>query len=695
MPKLEKIDTSYTQNRELSWLKFNERVLEEANDERVPLYEKLKFVAIFASNLDEFFMVRVGGLFDLSLLKNNKFENKSFMTPSEQLSKIFTVVQKLYKKRDEIFADINKALRIYDIHRVNIRKMDGEEFKYIEKYFDAYIAPILSPQIIDLQHPFPHLANKSLHIAVLLKYKKKMTLGIIPVPATLPKIVYLPGNKLRYVLLEKIILEFVDKVFARYSLVDRAVICITRNCDISPDDEAPEVGDDYLHHMKRTLKKRARLAPVRLEMETSGDSLMIEYLCKRFKIEPRQIYVTKSPINLSYVFSLADQFDQKQREALLYPPFEPVTVSVVPETARILDYVLEKDVLFTYPYQSFDLFLRFVKEAAYDEKVLSIKITIYRMGNRKTKLMNYLITAAELGKEVIVLMELRARFDEANNINWAENLREAGCQIVYGTEGYKVHSKICLVTRRNGKELEYITQVGTGNYNAQTAGIYTDLSLLTSNLDIGRDAMIFFRNMCIANLEGQYDHLLVAPNCLKSKLLSLIDKEAEKAKSGRPSGILLKLNSLTDRQLIDQLALASQAGVRIRLIVRGICCLVPKVKGKTDHVEVISIVGRFLEHARIYCFGADPALELYISSADWMTRNTEKRVEIACPIFDEEIKRNIYQSLQIMLADNVKARALQSDGNYKKRDGAAEKIDAQDYFLHAYKKLEFGQIYLK
>lgn len=688
MPRSEKIDTSYTQNRELSWLKFNERVLEEANDEIVPLYERLKFVAIFASNLDEFFMVRVGSLFDLSLLKNNKFDNKSFMTPSEQLNKIFSIVQKLYKKRDEVFAAINKALRAYDIHRVSIRKMGGDEFKYIEKYFDAYIAPILSPQIIDLQHPFPHLANKSLHIAVLLKYKKKVTLGMIPVPPALPKIVYLPGNKLRYVLIEKIILEYADKVFGRYSLVDRAVICVTRNCDISPDDEAPEVGEDYLHHMKRTLKKRARLAPVRLEMEMSGDSLMVDYLCKRFKIEPRQIYVTKAPINLSYVFSLAEHFNQKQKEALVYPDFEPVAISTVPETMRMLDYILQRDVLLTYPYQSFDLFLRFVKEAAYDEKVLSIKITIYRMGSRKTKLMNYLISAAELGKEVIVLMELRARFDEENNISWAESLQEAGCQIVYGTEGYKVHSKICLVTRRDGEELQYITQIGTGNYNAQTAGIYTDLSLLTSNLAIGRDAVIFFRNMCIANLDGQYDHLLVAPVCLKPKLLQLIARETEKAKAGNPSGILLKLNSLTDRQLIDQLALASQAGVRVRLIVRGICCLVPKVEGKTDHVEVISIVGRFLEHSRIYCFGAETALDLYISSADWMTRNTENRVEIACPIYDEEIKRNIYQSLQIMLADNIKSRELQSDGNYIKRDGSAEKIDAQDYFLQAYKNFE-------
>lgn len=684
MGKSKKIDDSYTQNRELSWLRFNERVLEEASDDRVPLYERLKFVSIFTSNLDEFFMVRVGSLYDLSLMKKEKFDNKSFMTPTNQLEKIFTVVGKQYKKRDEVLLAIHKALREEEIHNVNIRKLDSDQLNYIERYFDDHIAPVLSPQIIDLQHPFPHLLNKALYIAVMLKRKKKKTLGIIPVPESLPKIIYLPGNKLRYILLEKLISEYAYKVFDKYSIIDKSVICVTRNADISPDDEAPEVGEDYLHHMKKTLKKRLRLASVRLEMEFSGDSLMIEYLSKRLDIKLEQIYTTKSPINLSYVFSLPERFNEAQRGVLMYPEFEPVNICEVPDTERLMDYVGKKDLLFYYPYQNFELFLRLLKEATYDEAVLSIKITIYRMGNRKTKLMNYLIAAAEMGKEVTVLMELRARFDEANNINWAENLSEAGCKIIYGLEGYKVHSKICLITRRENDTIQYITQVGTGNYNAQTAGIYTDLMLVTSDERIGKDAAIFFKNMGIANLEGRYDHLLVAPTGLKSNLLSLIDREIGKAKSGKKARIVLKMNSLTDRQLIDALAAASQAGVEIKMIIRGICCLLPGVRGKTENIRVISIVGRFLEHSRVFCFGIEEEMRMFISSADWMTRNTENRVEVACPIFDLEIKRRIWESLQIMLSDNIKGRELQNNGKYMKRPAKEEMIDSQAYFLRQY-----------
>lgn len=678
MGKSDKIDASYTQNRELSWLKFNERVLDEASDALVPLYERLKFAAIFTSNLDEFFMVRVGSLYDLSLVKKNKFDNKSFMTPSDQLAKIFAAAAKLYKKRDDIFAVIDKALRAENIARVGARKMDADELKFIEQYFDRQVAPILSPQIIDLQHPFPHLTNKALYIAVMLKHKKKTTLGVIPVPRALPKLLYLPGNKQRYILMEKIILEFVYKVFAMYSIIDKAVVCITRNADISPDDEAPEVGEDYLHHMKKTLKKRQRLAPVRLEIETSGDSLMIDYLAKRLNIKTEQIYITKAPINLSYAFSLPERFSEKQKNSLLYPPFEPSRRSDVPEGQRILDAALRRDILFHYPYQSFDLFLQFMKEAVYDESVLSIKITIYRMGSKKTKLMNYLIAAAEMGKEVTVLMELRARFDEENNINWAEALSEAGCKIIFGFEGYKVHSKICLITRKVGDQIQYLTQIGTGNYNAQTAGVYTDYCLLTANEAIGRDAAAFFKNMGIANLNGEYEELLVAPVNLKSRLLALIRREIDAAKANKPARIVLKMNSLTDRQLIDALAAASKAGVNVRLIVRGICCLLPKVPKKTDNISVVSIVGRFLEHSRVYCFGVGDDTRMYIASADWMTRNTENRVEIACPILDPAIRRRIENELNLMLLDSVKGRELQKNGEYRLRDELAEKLNSQE-----------------
>ncbi len=684
MGKAKSLDISYTQNRELSWLRFNERVLEEANDEQVPLYERLKFVAIFTNNLDEFFMIRVGSLFDLSLLKKDALDNKSLLTPTEQLEKIFSVTNKLYKKRDDVLARIEENLRAEGIERAAINQLNIDETNEIVQYFDNYVAPLLSPQIIDFQHPFPHLANQVLHIAILLKRKKKITLGIIPVPVSLPKQIFLPGKSIRYILLEEIILAYVDKVFDMYSIVDKSVICVTRNADISPDDEDIEEGEDYLHHVKKTLKKRLRLAPVRLEMETSGDSLMVDYLCTRLNIERKQIYKTKAPIRLSYVFSLAEKLAYQQRQRLQYEPFKPVSVCEVDAEQRMIDYVLEKDVLLTYPYQNFDLFLKLIKEAAYDEKVVSIKITIYRMGNHKAKLMNYLIIAAEMGKEVTVLMELRARFDEQNNINWAENLSEAGCNILYGFEGYKVHSKICLITRCEQDKVQYITQIGTGNYNAQTAAIYTDLSLITANQKVGKDAAAFFKNMCIGNLKGQYDTLMVAPVNLKEQILALIKKEMLKAQQGKRSAILLKMNSLTDRQIIDQLVMAAQAGVKITMIIRGICCLVPNVPGKTDNVTIISIVGRFLEHSRVFCFGAESQMKMFISSADLMTRNTEKRVEIACPILDKQIKRKIYADLKIMLADNQKGRELQNNGKYTKRLLSQKPMDSQQYFIKEY-----------
>lgn len=693
MPNRKRIDTSYTQNRELSWLKFNERVLEEANDESVPLYERLKFVSIFTSNLDEFFMVRVGSLFDLSHLKDDKFDNKSFLKPSEQLQQIFSATKTLYAKRDGVFKAIDKTLHMYGIHRMNIKKLGHDEQKYVECYFDDKIAPILSPQIIDLHHPFPHLINKATYITVLLKQKKKVTLGMIPTPAALPKLIFLPGNKLQYILVEQIILEYAYKVFDMYSLIDKAVICVTRNADVSPDDEAPEVGEDYLHHMKKTLKKRMRLAPVRLEMETSGDSLLVDYLEKRLEIKSEQTFITKAPINLSYVFLLSEKFNEEQKTKLLYKPFHPVKQCDVPVHEKMIDYVEKKDILLQYPYQNFDLFLQFIKEAVYDEHVVSIKIAIYRLGKQRAKLMNYLITAAEFGKDVTVLMELKARFDEENNMNWAESLSEAGCKILYGFEGYKVHAKICLITRKQGEEITYITQIGTGNYNAQTAAMYTDVSLITSNEKIGKDANIFFKNMGIANLAGSYQCLLVAPTDLKNQLLHYIQLEMKKAKRGEQSKIILKMNSLTDRQLIDALAEASQAGVKIDLIVRGICCLLPQVAGKTENINMTSIVGRFLEHSRIFCFGVGEEMKMFISSADWMTRNTENRVEIACPIYDTDIKKKIYKSLNIMLADNIKGRQLQPDGTYCKYEVNSEFIlDSQQYFMEEYEYLAKKEI---
>jgi len=676
------LDASYTQNRELSWLRFNERVLEEAADEQVPLFERLKFVSIFTSNLDEFFMVRVGSLFELSLFKDNKFDNKSFLKPSEQLEQIFSVTKGLYVERDKVFRKVEKLLKGAGVQRITPAAASKEERVYLEEYFQENQFPFLSPQIIDLHHPFPHLVNKQLYIAVLLKHKKNTTLGIIPMPRSLPRIIALPGKKLRYLLGEELLLDRCSDIFSMYSIIDKAILSITRNADISPDDEAPEVGESYLQHMRATLKKRRSLAPVRLELQTEGDSLIADYMRKRINIKKSQVYFSKTPLELSYVFALPARFTKPQSQTLLYKPFTPSMHCEVPKGQRILDYVLQKDLLLHYPYQNFDLFLQLIREAVYDEDVLSIKITIYRLGKRRAKLMNYLCTAAESGKDVTVLMELKARFDEENNILWAESLEEAGCRILYGFEGYKVHSKICLITRRSDNKLSYITQIGTGNYNAQTAALYTDLSLITSDEHIGRDADVFFKNMGIANLDGRYKTLLVAPFGFKRQLLALIDAEKEKAAQGLPARIVLKMNSLTDRELIDALQEACAAGVSADLIVRGICCLRPNIAGKTENIHIKSIVGRFLEHSRVFCFGVGSEMKMYISSADWMTRNTENRVEIACPILDEAVRAKISSILDAMMRDNVKGRILQPDGAYRRYpDDGTPRVDSQLLFL--------------
>lgn len=683
-----KIDTTYTQNRELSWLRFNERVLEEAIDTNVPLYERLKFVAIYASNLDEFYRVRVGSLWDLASIDTNEFDNKSFMTPKQQLAKIFDATKKLNQKADKIFADVEKNLKKAGIERKKVNALSAKDKSFVKEYFENFVRPFLSPQIINVRHPFPHLLNKTLYVGIVLTRKKRSVFGIIPVPSNLPKVVFLPNKtKIRYVMTEDIIASYANKIFDGYEVEKSLIISVTRSADISLDDERLELGEDFLEHAREVLLKRQRLAPVRLEVEGEFDSSMIKYVTNQFKISEKQIFIYKSPINKSYIFSLGSKFTEEQKNLLMYPPFAPSTICCVPDSAKVMDYVSQNDVMLQYPYQSFDIFLKFIKEAVTNDKVFAIKITLYRVGSRKAQLMNYLSMAAKMGKDVTVLMELRARFDEENNINWAEFLQDAGCKVIYGMEGFKVHSKICLVMKQENSGIKYFTQIGTGNYNASTSGLYTDISLITSNEGIGKDAVEFFQNMGIDNLYGEYKNLLVAPVSLKPTLLKLIQAEIEKAQNGQETAIFLKMNSLTDRQLIDALKDASQAGVKIKMIIRGICCLLPGIAGKTDNIEVISVVGRFLEHSRVYCFGTGKDMKMYISSADWMTRNTENRVEIAAPIYDHKIKESIYDTLLIMWKDNLKARILQPDGSYKKPEikEGDELLDCQNYLRHEYK----------
>lgn len=667
---------NYTQNRELSWLKFNQRVLEEAKDSSVPLLERMKFVSIFTSNLDEFFMIRVGSLYDMSLTDNSTIDSRSGMNPKEQLDAIFAAVAPLYKERDKTYSEIKKLLNPYGVCGLSIKELEQQEKKYVKKYFKDQILPILSPQIVDANHPFPHLLNKELYVIASLKQNGTSMIGIVPVPQFVSDILYLPGHDIRYIRMEKVIMEYLDVVFDKYEVSNKNYICVTRNADVSPDDEALEINDDFRLLMQETLHKRRRMAVVRMETAEPLDKELEKYFCDKFKITPAQIYRTKMPMKLDYIFSIMDKVPASLKRSLVDEPFTPQPSRYLTD-GKVIPQVKKKDILLSYPYESMDPFLRMIKEAAYDPTVLTIRITIYRLA-KKARLVEYLCAAAENGKEVTVLIELRARFDEQNNIDWSERLEEAGCHVIYGFEGYKVHSKICLITYRNRNNIEYITQVGTGNYNEKTATMYTDVSLITADKGIGEDAAVFFKNMSIGNLNGSYQHIIVSPTSLKPKVLSLMDEEIKKGTNGR---IIMKMNSVTDVDFIQKVSEASNAGVKVDLIVRGICCILPGVKGYTENLRVTSIVGRYLEHPRIFLFGTGADQKIYIGSADMMTRNTEKRVEVACPVYDETIRKQLTHMLKIMLADNVKARELKSDGKYYMKEKGTSKVNSQEYFM--------------
>lgn len=680
MPSNDNTKNTFMQNRELSWLTFNERILEEAQDTSVPLFERLKFLAIFTSNLDEFFMIRVGSLTDLSLMENGNIDNKTGMTPEEQLEKIYKRADSLYKIRDAVYDTVENNLRELSVCNLNIKELNRTEKKYIEKYYKDHILPILSPQVINSRHPFPHLMNKELYIFCVFS-GEDTKYGLIPLSKSLPEFVIIPGEQVRYVMTEKIILYYLKDIFDMYKIVNSAVVSVTRNADISAEDEVFEVDDDFRERMKKVLKKRARLSPVRLEVQGTLNKVMARFLMDKLKLNKVQVFTSRAPLVMHYPFQLFHKLSLKQKSDLSYPPFDSVYPACLNKNESILSLCRNKDILLFHPYHQMEPFLRLLKESSLDPNVISIKITIYRLSSN-SRIIEYLCNAAENNKEVTVLMELKARFDEQNNIDWAERLEEAGCNVIYGFEGFKVHSKICLITRRDDNKINYITQIGTGNYNEKTVKLYTDLSLITANQEIGHDTMKFFKNMSISNLFGAYNHLLVAPNSFKSKLLKLIDTEIDKAKNGEHCGIIIKSNSLTDKDIIEKLSEASNAGVGIKLIIRGICCLLPGVEGRTENITVVSIVGRFLEHSRIYLFGTNNDTKIYIASADMMTRNTSRRVEIACPIYDKDIKEQIIGQLNTMLEDNLKARILTGEGSYIKCENTGNGgLNSQKYFI--------------
>lgn len=680
---MSKRDYSFTQNRELSWLKFNERVLEEAEDSSVPLLERLKFVSIFTNNLDEFYMVRCGSLYDLSLIDTDYVDNKTGLNAQDQLDVIFDRTKLLYKRRDDVFKSLIPPLEDEGICDLDFEDLTKKEAKFIHKYFFNCVFPLLSPQIIGFQHPFPHLVNKSLNIMLILKNKGETLYGLIPIPSSLPKIVYSPNNKKRFILIEKIIYEFANEIFSNYEVEFKTIVSVTRNADIALSNDQIDEDEDYRGYMKKILRKRTRLAPIRLELYKYSDAQLTEFLCNQLNIQENQVQISNTPLDMSYIVELYDHIkdvDKLLFHKLSFNPYYPKIPKTV-KKGKIISQLKKKDILLSYPYDSIEPFLRLLKEAANDKNVVSVQITIYRLA-RSSSVIKYLLEAVENGKEVTVLIELRARFDEANNIHYAALLEEAGCRILYGFEEYKVHSKICLITRKVKDNIQYITQLGTGNYNEKTCKLYTDLSLMTANQAIGEDAMLFFKNMAIFNLHGEYQHLLVAPFGFKNKLIEKINKEIDKAKNNRPASIIMKMNSLTDRELIDMLSEASNAGVKIKLIIRSICCLIPGLPGKTENIEIISIVDRFLEHSRIFCFGSLENVSIYLSSGDLMTRNTEKRVEVAFPIEDLTLKKQIMHMLNIMFNDNVKARKINEKGDYEKITDGDDLIDSQKYFMH-------------
>ncbi len=652
----------YTQNRELSWLAFNERVLAEAADESVPLLERLKFASIFTSNLDEFFMIRVGSLFDLMGVEPGRRDSRSGMTPEEQLHAIYDAVRPLYREREAVCLGLERLLRRYDICRLEWKELSGSEKKYCQRYFHSEVEPIISPQIVDTHHPFPHLKNNVLHIGAWVKYRSRDVFGVIPMPEALPGVLFLPCDEgLRYIHMEELLLHHAGDIFANYDVRAKCVFRVTRNADINPEDEAFDMdeNDDFRKKMRKALRQRTRLAPVRLELSERISGDFLEYLKKRLPVTDEQVFFTSAPLRLDYAFSLAGKLaDPELRRALTYPEFKPCRNAQIRTGESMIRQISRSDKLLSFPFESMSPFLTLLKEASEDPDVISIKITIYRLA-RKAKLVEYLCAAAENGKDVTVFIELRARFDEQNNIDWSERLEDAGCNVFYGFESYKIHSKICLIT---------------GNYNEKTAEQYTDVSLLTANRDIGQDAVEFFKNMSIGELDGEYRHLLVSPYSLKREVLRLMDGEIAKGSAGR---MRFKINSLTDMDIIERLRKASRAGVRIDMVVRGICCILPGIPGETENIHIVSIVGRFLEHSRIYCFGEGESERMYISSADFMTRNTQRRVETACPIYDSAVRAKLNGIMDLCLMDNVKARELHSDGSYSPVHGGEERFDAQ------------------
>lgn len=680
----------YLENRELSWLKFNERVLEEAADSSVPLCERMSFLSIFQSNLDEFFMVRVGSLHDQMLVDKNARDNKTGMTSKEQLSAIFESARILCEQKDLVYRKYMELLKEKGVEFVSFANMLPEDHVYLENYFKTSLMPLLSPQVIGKKQPFPFLKNKEIYAVVVLGGKGSDKLGIIPCSnEVFDRLVSVPSAKHRYILVEELILHFLPMVFERYTVKSKSLIRIIRNADIDVDEAFYDEDLDYRDSMEKLIRTRRKLCPVKLEHSRVLDVTIIENLRKELGISPEQVYYSEAPLELSFFSRIQDSLRNKRE--LFFEKRVPQQPACIRNDLPMMEQIEQKDRFLSFPYESMKPFLRLLKEAGEDSRVVSIRMTLYRVA-KNSQIVEALIDAAENGKEVVVLVELRARFDEENNIEWSRRLEEAGCRIIYGIDHIKVHSKLCQITYKTEDGIRHITQIGTGNYNEKTAKLYTDLSLMTADAKIGEEAAEVFHALCLEQLVESTQHLLVAPKCLQNKVLAMIDREIDKVKAGKEGYIGAKMNALTDKVIIDKLVEASQAGVKIDLIIRGICCLVPGIRGYTENIRVISIVGRYLEHSRIYIFGKGKEADVYIASADFMTRNTTKRVEVAAPIWDEDIKERLLGMFNLILRDNVKAREMKPDGNYARVKSSDIQLNSQEYFFSlSYQQAEEAQ----
>ena len=665
-------------NRELSWLKFNERVLEEAENPEVPLCERLTFASIYQSNLDEFFMVRVGSLYDQTLLDKKICENKTGMTSQEQIDAILKQTKLINKRKEAVYEELMARVAEQGIRILRFNELDEDGARYLEGYFKSEIAPLISPTVIGRRQPFPFLKNKEIYAAAVLGAKgKKDRLGIIPCTSNIfGRLIAVPGMPGTYMLAEELILHFAPVVFKGYKIKSKSLLRITRNADIDADALYDE-DLDYREFMAGLIKQRKKLAPIRLELSRDMDKKGIAVLCEYLELDENHVFMSSTPLDLSFVFQIQDLL--RKNPELYFPKRTPQKSDQFQDGKSIIAQIKEEDKLLSYPYESIRPFLHLLTEAAEDPDVISIKMTLYRVA-KQSKVVEALIEAAENGKEVVVLVELRARFDEENNIEWSRRLEDAGCQVIYGLDGYKVHSKLCLITRKNAGQVEYITQIGTGNYNEKTSRLYTDLSLMTSNVEIGLEASNVFQALSKGEVVEHTGHLLVAPKCLQNKVLDMLDEEIAHARNGEEAYAGFKLNSLTDKKIIDKLIEASEAGVKIDMIIRGICCLIPGVEGKTENIRIISIVGRFLEHSRIYIFGSKERRKYYIASADFMTRNTVRRVEVAAPVYNDKLKTKLQEMFDVMLSDNQKARKLEADGNYHRVSNDLTPVNAQEYF---------------